>query len=92
MTKAELVDKVSKSMDISKKHTEIIVNTIIESIITALKEEEKVELRGFGSFKIRHRKARMGRNPKTGETVEIPAKKIPFFKPGKELKDSVDSS
>lgn len=91
MTKAELVDKVSKSMDISKKHTEIIVNMVIDSIISALQNGEKVELRGFGSFKIRHRKPRTGRNPKTGDKVDIPAKNIPFFKPGKELRDLVNS-
>jgi integration host factor subunit beta len=91
MTKAELVENVSKSMDISKKHTEIVVNTIIDSIISTLKEGEKVELRGFGSFKIRDRQARVGRNPKTGEKVDIPAKKIPCFKPGKELKDLLNS-
>ena len=91
MTKAELVDKVSKSMDISKKHTEIIVNTVIDSIISALQNGEKVELRGFGSFKIRHRKPRTGRNPKTGDKVDIPAKNIPYFKPGKELRDLVNS-
>ncbi len=91
MTKADLVDQVSKNMDISKKHTEIIVNTVLESISDALQNGEKVELRGFGSFKIRERKARIGRNPKTGEKVDIPAKKIPFFKPGKELRDIVNN-
>jgi len=91
MTKAELVENVSKSMDISKKHTEIVVNTIIDSIISTLKKGEKVELRGFGSFKIRDRQARVGRNPKTGEKVDIPEKKIPYFKPGKELKDLLNS-
>jgi integration host factor subunit beta len=91
MTKAELVEKVSKTMDISKKHTEIVVNTIIDSIISTLREGEKVELRGFGSFKIRDRRSRIGRNPKTGEKVDIPGKKIPYFKPGKELKDLLNS-
>jgi len=91
MTKAELVENVSKSMDISKKHTEIVINTIIDSIISTLKNGEKVELRGFGSFKIRDRQARVGRNPKTGEKVDIPEKKIPYFKPGKELKDLLNS-
>ncbi|MBN2134525.1 MAG: integration host factor subunit beta [Acidobacteria bacterium] len=91
MTKAELVEKVSKEMDMSKKHTEIIVNTVIDSITKALQDGDKVELRGFGSFKIRERQPRLGRNPKTGEKVQIPSKKIPFFKPGKELKDLVNS-
>ena len=86
MTKAELVEEVARVSDLTKKHSEVIVNTVFDSIIEALHKDEKIELRGFGSFRIRHRRSRQGRNPKTGDKVDVPAKKIPYFKPGKELK------
>ena len=85
MTKAELVEEVARSTQLTKKHAEIIVNTVFDSIVHSLKEGEKIELRGFGSFRIRHRGPRIGRNPKTGEKVEVPAKRILYFKLGKEL-------
>lgn len=91
MTKAELVDEVARSTQLTKKHAEIIVNTVFDSIVHSLKEGEKIELRGFGSFRIRHRGPRQGRNPKTGEKVEVPAKRIPYFKPGKELREMLNS-
>lgn len=91
MTKAELVEKVSERIDLTKKQTEEIVNTIFGSITNSLSEGDKVELRGFGSFRVRSRDARQGRNPKTGETVQIPAKKVPFFKAGKELRGMVNT-
>ncbi len=91
MTKAELVDEVARATQLTKKHAEIIVNTVFDSIVTSLKEGEKIELRGFGSFRIRHRGPRLGRNPKTGERVEVPAKRIPYFKPGKELREMLNS-
>lgn len=91
MTKAELVEEVSKASELTKKHSEVIVNTVFHSIIDALKKGEKIELRGFGSFRIRQRGSRKGRNPKTGEQVDVPAKKIPYFKPGKELKELINS-
>jgi integration host factor subunit beta len=91
MTRAELVEHVTKISELSKKHAEIIVNTVFDSIIEALKNDEKIELRGFGSFRIRKRHSRVGRNPKTGARVEVPAKKIPYFKPGKELKELINS-
>ncbi|MEM6457572.1 MAG: integration host factor subunit beta [Acidobacteriota bacterium] len=87
MTKANLVDEVAQQIDLTKKHAEVIVNTVFESIVASLHEGEKIELRGFGSFRIRQRNARIGRNPKTGEKVNVPAKRIPYFKPGKELKE-----
>ena len=90
MTKAELVEEVAKTADLTKKHSEVIANTVFQSIIDALHNDEKIELRGFGSFRIRQRRSRQGRNPKTGETVFVPAKKIPYFKPGKELKDLIN--
>lgn len=91
MTKAELVNKLSEKVpDLTKKRAEVIVNVIFGSIINALASNDKVEVRGLGSFKLRHRKERNGRNPKTGESVTVPAKQVPFFKTGKELKELVD--
>ena len=91
MTKAELVEDVAKNSDLSKKDAEVIVQTVLDSIIDSLKQGEKVELRGFGSFRLRERAARLGRNPKTGERVHVPAKKVPYFKPGKDLKELINS-
>lgn len=91
MTKAELVDEVSKNSDLSKKDAEVIVQTVLDGIVDSLKRGEKVELRGFGSFRLRERASRQGRNPKTGEKVHVPAKKVPYFKPGKELKELINS-
>ncbi|HZY32088.1 MAG TPA: HU family DNA-binding protein, partial [Candidatus Methylomirabilis sp.] len=71
---------------------EIIVNTVFDSIVDALRKDEKIELRGFGSFRIRQRRSRQGRNPKTGDKVDVPAKRIPYFKPGKELKELINNS
>jgi integration host factor subunit beta len=90
MTKAELVERVAEKINLTKKQTETIVNILLNSITEALSNGDKVELRGFGSFRIRGRNPREGRNPKTGETVSIPAKKVPFFKAGKELREMVD--
>ena len=90
MTKAELVEKVSEQINLTKKQTEIIVNTVFQSITASLSEGKKVELRGFGSFRIRERNARLGRNPKSGAQVDVPAKRVPFFKAGKELRELVD--
>jgi integration host factor subunit beta len=90
MTKAELVEEVSKSSNLSKKDAEIVVQTVLNSIVESLKKGEKVELRGFGSFRIRSRQARQGRNPKTGNMVKVPAKRVPYFKPGKELRELIN--
>ena len=90
MTKAELVEKVANKINLTKKETEGIVSIIFQSITDSLTEGDKVELRGFGSFRIRERNARVGRNPKSGEKVEVPAKKVPFFKAGKDLREIVD--
>ncbi len=87
MTKAELVEEVARTAELTKKHAELIVNTVFESIVQSLRKGEKIELRGFGSFRIRRRGARIGRNPKTGDRGEVPPKRIPYFKPGKELKE-----
>ena len=90
MTKAELVEEVSRVSDLTKKHSEVIVDTVFQSIIDALHRGEKIELRGFGSFRLRKREPRKGRNPKTGDKVDVPPKKVPYFKPGKELKDLIN--
>ena len=91
MTKAELVDEVSRDSDLNKKDAEVLVQTVLDSIVDSLNSGEKVELRGFGSFRLRERASRQGRNPKTGEKVFVPAKRVPYFKPGKELKTLINS-
>jgi integration host factor subunit beta len=91
MTKAELVDQIAeKKPGLTRKQVEIVVNTVLDGIKDALSREDKVEIRGFGSFRVRHRRAKEGRNPKTGETVSVPPKKVPFFKAGKEMREMVD--
>ena len=90
MTKADLIDEVSRLAELTRKDSEVIVETIFDSVVRSLRAGDKIEIRGFGSFRTRQRKPRTGRNPKTGEKVEVPAKKIPFFKPSKELKDLVN--
>ena len=90
MTKADLVDKVTALGDLTRRDGEIIVDLLFDSVIGALKAGDKVEVRGFGSFRTRQRKARIGRNPKTGTKVDVPAKKVPFFKPSKELRDLIN--
>jgi integration host factor subunit beta len=90
MTKAELVEEVSRVSDLTKKHSEVIVDTVFRSIVDALHRGEKIELRGFGSFRLRRREPRKGRNPKTGDRVDVPPKQVPYFKPGKELKELIN--
>jgi len=90
MTKADLVDEVAKIANLTKKETELIVNTIFDNISGALAQGDKVELRGFGSFRVRKRNPRKGRNPKTGSSVSVPQKRVPFFKVGKRLKELVN--
>src|ERR1700692_4431943 len=92
MTKAELIEDVSRVVEMSRKDAEVIVDTIFENIVKSLRGGDKIEIRGFGSFRTRQRNSRIGRNPKTGARVDVPAKKIPFFKPSKELKDLVNST
>jgi integration host factor subunit beta len=92
VTKAELVEEVSRVSDLTKKHSEVIVDTVFKTIVEALHRGEKIELRGFGSFRLRRRQPRKGRNPKTGDKVDVPPKKVPYFKPGKELKDLINKS
>lgn len=90
MTKAELVEDVARAAELTKKDAERLVEIVFESIIETLNQGEKIELRGFGSFRVRERGARRGRNPKTGDPVDIPAKRVPYFKPGKEMKELIN--
>ena len=89
MNKAELINAVAEKAALSKKDSEAAVNAALESITGALSDGEKVQLVGFGSFEVKKREARVGRNPKTKEAIEIPASKVPVFKAGKALKDVV---
>jgi integration host factor subunit beta len=90
MTKADLIDHVIALGDLTRRDGEVIVETLFESVIEALKSNDKVEVRGFGSFRTRQRNPRTGRNPKTGAAVAVPAKRVPYFKPSKELRDLVN--
>jgi len=92
MTKADLVEEVARAAQLSKKQAEVVVHTFFDTIVEALRTGTKVELRGFGSFRIRQRGARLGRNPKTGDRVSVPPKRIPYFKPGKELRAVLNES
>lgn len=91
MTKSELIKKVSGKLPyLAKKDVQTIVNTIFQNMSDALSRGEGIEIRGFGSFRVKVRRAKDGRNPKTGETVRVPKKRIPFFKVGKELRERVN--
>src|SRR6058998_3652491 len=90
MTKAELIEEVSRVVEMTRKDSEVIVEAIFDSVVKALRGGDKIEIRGFGSFRTRQRQPRVGRNPKTGARVDVPAKRIPYFKPSKELKDLVN--
>ena len=89
MNKAELINSVAASADVSKKEAEAVVYATFDAITAALKDGDKVQLVGFGSFEVKKRAARVGRNPKTKESIEIPASVVPVFKAGKALKDAV---
>ena len=91
MTKADIVEKASASVDIPKRKGEVIVNTVLRCIIDALSEGERVDLRGFGSFRVSARDDRTGRNPRTGEPIDIPAKRVPLFRAGKEFRRKVNN-
>src|SRR5690349_2407673 len=92
MTKAELIEEVSKVVEMTRKDSETIVETIFDSIVNSLHKGDKIEIRGFGSFRTRQRQPRVGRNPKTGSRVEVPSKRIPFFKTSKELRAFVNQT
>jgi integration host factor subunit beta len=90
LTRAELTEEVHQVIGLPLKESDIVVCTILDGIVRALRAGNKVEIRGFGTFNTRQRGGRTGRNPKTGARVEVPAKRIPFFKPGKELRELLD--
>jgi integration host factor subunit beta len=92
MTKIELIEEVSRAVEMTRKDSDVIVGAIFDSVVRALRGGDKIEIRGFGSFRTRQRQPRLGRNPKTGARVEVPAKRVPFFKPSKELKDLVNTT
>ena len=90
MTKADLTEEVSRVVEITRREAEVVVETIVASIVEGLRDGDGVEIRGFGSFRTRQRAGRIGRNPKTGEAVEVPQKTIAFFKPSKEVQELVN--
>jgi integration host factor subunit beta len=90
MKKSQLISHLSKEKQLPAKDTEIIVSTVFEEIAASLERGQRVELRGFGTFGLKQRRARSGRNPKTGESVTVDAKRVMFFKAGKELRERVD--
>jgi integration host factor subunit beta len=93
MTKSELIELISrKQTQLSHNDVELAVNHIVDAMIAAMAVGDRIEIRGFGSFSLHHRHARLGRNPKTGETVALAEKRVPHFKPGKELRERVDES
>ena len=93
MTKSVLIEKIAEKVEgLSKKQTQVVIETIFESIKDSLAKGGKVEIRGFGNFKLRSRNARKARNPKTGESVDVPPKKVPYFKVGKELREMVNKN
>ena len=87
MNKATLIAKLAEKSNLNKKQAEAVLNAFTDTVIEALKEGDKVQMMGFGTFEVKERAARVGRKPSTGETIEIPAKKIPVFKVGKAFKD-----
>lgn len=91
MNKAELIEKVSERTNVTQKVAKVIVDTLFEGMKESLQKGQRIEIRGFGSFMIRHYGGYKGRNPKTGEIVEVPPKRLPFFKVGKELKEMVNT-
>ena len=92
MTKVDLIDRVSQAVGMTQQDSIIIVDTIFDSIVKALHASERIEIRGFGIFRTRQRRPRIGRNPKTGARVEVPSKTVAYFKPGKELKERINAT
>ncbi len=89
MTRAEIVEALTNHLDLPQKSASEAVNVVLEAMVQALRRGEEIELRGFGSFRFRQRKPRTGRNPRTGEKVAVAAKRVVYFKPGKELKEQL---
>lgn len=93
MTKSELIESLAKrQMQLAYKDVELAVKTILEHMANALSDGERIEIRGFGSFSLHYRPPRVGRNPKSGDPVSLPAKYVPHFKPGKQLRDRIDQT
>jgi integration host factor subunit beta len=92
MTKADLINHISEKANITRVKAEIVVNTIFDSMIESLLKDDRIEIRGFGSFVNRSYEARKGRNPRTGEIINVKEKKLPFFKVGKELKEDINNA
>ncbi len=92
MTKADLIEEVSRVVEIPRREAKVVVETILQSMVEALRAGDKVEIRGFGRFGNRRRSGRIGRNPKSGQAVQVPPKMIPFFKPSKQLRELINSS
>lgn len=90
LTKAELVNEVARATHVTRKEADTMVTAILDGMVGSLRRGEKIELRGFGSFRIRQRNARTGRNPRTGARVHVPAKRIPYFKPGRDLRQGLN--
>ena len=91
MTKSEMAEKLAEKINVNKQQAESIINIFTNAIIDALAKGDKVEIRGFGSFRVRNREAKEGRNPKTGEKVYVPPKKVPFIKTGKDFRQMVNN-
>ena len=92
MTKSELIDAIAGRGELTKARAELVVNCVFDAMVEALQKGEGIEIRGFGSFSVRPYKPYSGRNPRTGQTVTVPAKRLPFFRVGKELKELVNNS
>ena len=92
MIKADLIEELSRVVEIPQREAEIVVETMLQSMVRALRAGDKVQIRGFGSFGTRRRAGRIGRNPKSGQAIAVPPKMIPFFKPGKEVRELINSS
>lgn len=91
MTKADLVEQIAEATGLTKKDTAVVVDGFLEAVKQAMAQEKNIEIRGFGSFKIKNRKARKARNPRTGDPVQVPSRQVPTFKPSKELKELITS-
>jgi len=92
MTKADIVEQIANATGLTKRDVGVVVDLLLETISKALAEREHIEIRGFGSFKVKTRRARVARNPRTGERVEVPEKVVPYFKASKDLVKLVDSA
>jgi integration host factor subunit beta len=92
LTKAQLAAEMTRVVETTGKESALIVETVLDSIVRSLRRNERVEVRGFGSFSIRQRRARIGRNPKTGARVDVPAKRIPYFRPSSKMKQLINAA